>query len=150
RGLDEISDPADGGPIAELFVFMAETVMLALGPSLVSLGVGKKDRIEARGGHPLRVAVSEGMGALGITTDFHPYAGGQNPRAVHGIAGEQPAIVLGSGITEPLDAAARSALAREVFALKRGISAVRARDDNTIASLVVAASIEAGVNVPAP
>ncbi len=150
RGLAEIADPADGGPIAELFVIMAETIMLALGPSLVSLGVTKKDRVEARGGHPLRVAISEWMGAMGITTDFDIYVGGQNPRGVHGIAGEQPALVLGTAVTAPFDAASRSAIAREVFALKRGLTAVRTRDDNTVASLVAAASIEAGVNVPAP
>jgi tetratricopeptide (TPR) repeat protein len=150
RGLADISDPADGGPIAELFVVMAETIMLTLGPSLVSLGVTKKDRVEARGGHPLRVAISEWMGALGITSDFDLYVGGQNPRGVHGIAGEQPALVLGTAVTAPFDAASRSAVAREVFALKRGLTAVRTRDDNTVASLVAAASIEAGVNVPVP
>ncbi len=150
RGLAEIADPADGGPIAELFVLMAETIMLALGPSLGSLGVTKKDRVEARGGHPLRVAIAEWMGAMGITTDFDIYVGGQNPRGVHGIAGEQPALVLGTAVTAPFDAASRSAIAREVFALKRGLTAVRTRDDNTVASLVAAASIEAGVNVPAP
>jgi hypothetical protein len=69
---------------------------------------------------------------------------------VHGIAGEQPALVLGNAITTPFDAAARSAVAREVFALKRGITAVRTRDDNTIASLVAAACVEAGLNVPPP
>lgn len=150
RGLADIGDPEDGGPIAELFVLMAETVALVLGPSLVSLSVTKKDRIDARGGHPLRVAVSEWMGALGITTDFDLYIGGPSPRGVHGVAGEQPALVLGSAITAPFDAAARSAVAREVFALKRGISAVRTRDDNTIASLVAAASIEAGLNLTPP
>jgi predicted Zn-dependent protease len=150
RGLAEIADPQDGGPIAELFVHMAETITLALGPSLVSLGVTKKDRIEARGGHPLRVAISEWMGALGLTGDFDLYIGGPNARGVHGIAGEQPAIVLGNAISAPFDATARSAVAREVFALKRGISAVRTRDENTIASLVAAASIEAGINVPQP
>jgi tetratricopeptide (TPR) repeat protein len=150
RALSQIADSEDGGPIAELFVLMAETIMLALGPSLVSLGVTKKDRIEARGAHPLRVAVSEWMGALGITTDFELYVGGPDPHDVHGIAGELPAIVLGSAIAQPFDASARSAVAREVFALKRGITALRTRDDNTIASLVAAASIEAGVNVAAP
>src|ERR1700742_2885495 len=129
---------------------MAETIMLTLGPSLVSLGVTKKDRVEARGGHPLRVAISEWMGALGITSDFDLYVGGPNPRGVHGIAGEQPALVLGTAVTAPFDAASRSAIAREVFALKRGLTAVRTRDDNTVASLVAAASIEAGVNVPVP
>lgn len=150
RGLAEIGDPEDGGPIAELFVLMAETIALALGPTLSALGVTKKERVEARGGHPLRVAVAEWMGAMGVQGDFDLYVGGPSPRAVHGIAGEQPALVLGSGITAPFDAAARSAVAREVFALKRGITAVRTRDDNTIASLVAAACIEAGVNVPAP
>ncbi len=150
RGLAEIADPNDGGPIAELFVQMAETITLALGPSLAGLGVTKKERIEARGGHPLRIAVAEWMGALGINTDFELYIGGPNPRAVHGVAGEIPAIVLGAGIAQPFDAAARSAVAREVFALKRGITALLQRDDNTIASLVAATSIEAGINVPAP
>jgi hypothetical protein len=150
RGLAEIADPGDGGPIAELFVLMAETVMLALGPSLVSVGVTKKDRVEARGGHPLRVAVMEWMGALGVEGELELYIGGSAPRGVVGIVGETPALVLGSGITAPFDAAARSAVAREVFALRRGITAVRTRDDNTIASLVAAACIEAGLNVPAP
>jgi hypothetical protein len=50
----------------------------------------------------------------------------------------------------PLDAATRSALAREVFALRRGISAVRTRDDNTIASVVIASCNEAGVPMPVP
>jgi len=69
---------------------------------------------------------------------------------VHGIAMEQPAIVLGSAVNAPFDAAARSAVAREVFALKRGITAVRTRDDSTIASLVVSAQMDAGLNVQAP
>jgi predicted Zn-dependent protease len=150
KGLAEIADPQDGGAITELFTLIAETIMLALGPSLVSLGVTKKDRVDARGAPPLRVAVSEWMGALGITTDFDLYIGGPSPRGVYGIAGEQPAIVLGSAVTQPFDAAARSAVAREVFALRRGVTSVALRDDNTIASLVAAASIEAGVNVPAP
>lgn len=150
RMLAEIGDPQDGGPIAELFPAMAETVMLALGPSLSSLGVTKKDKIDPRGGHPLRVAVVEWMGAIGLTGDFDLYIGGPDPRGVHAIAGEQPAIVLGSGITKPFDPATRSAVAREVYALRRGITAVRTRDDNTIASLVIAASQEAGLGVPNP
>jgi tetratricopeptide (TPR) repeat protein len=146
----EIADPQDSGPIAELFAIMSETISMALGPSLVSLGVTKKDRVDARGGHPLRVAVAEWMGALGFETDFDLYVGGTDPRGVAGVAGELPAIVVGSGITTPLDAAARSAVAREAFALRRGISSLRTRDDNTVASLVIAACNEAGLSVPNP
>jgi len=150
RALAEIADPQDTGPFNELFVLMAETAALALGPSLVSLGVGKRDRIEARGAHPLRVAVAEWMGAVGLTGDFELYVGGPEPRGVHGIPGDEPALVLGSEIAAPFDAAARTAVAREVFALKRGITSVRTRDDNTVASLVFAACIEAGFNVSPP
>ncbi|MFO0756401.1 MAG: tetratricopeptide repeat protein [Byssovorax sp.] len=148
--LREIADPEDSGAIPELFVQMAETIALALGPSLATLGVTKKDRVDARGAPPLRVVIAEWMGALGMSGDWDLYVGGTDPRGVHAIAGEQPAIVLGSAITLPFDAAARSAVAREIFALKRGITAVRLRDENTIASLVVAACIEAGFNVPQP
>ncbi|WP_437677631.1 hypothetical protein [Sorangium sp. So ce131] len=146
----EIADPLDTGPVGELFAKMAETICMALGPSLVSLGVGKKDRIEARGGHPLRVAVAEWMGALSFETDFELYVGGPSPRGATGVYGQLPALVLGPEITTPLDAAARSAIAREAFALRRGISSLRTRDDNTVASLVAAACIEAGLSVPQP
>jgi hypothetical protein len=150
RALAEIADPEDAGPVADLFVLMAETVTLALGPTLSSLGVGKKERVDSRGGHPLRIAVAEWMGAVGFEGDFEVYVGGPEPRGVHGISGEEPAIVIGSGITTPLDAAARSALARTVFALRRGIVSVRTRDDNTIASVVIAACNEAEIKVANP
>ncbi|AKT38057.1 hypothetical protein [Chondromyces crocatus] len=150
QAMSEIADAQDTGPIAELFALMSETISMALGPSLVSLGVTKKDRIDPRGGHPLRVAVAEWVGALGFEGDFDLYVGGPNPHAVTGVSGEQPAIVVGSSISAPLDAAARSAVAREAFALRRGITSLRTRDDNTVASLVIAACNEAGVSVPAP
>lgn len=148
--LKQIADPDDHGPVAELMVLIAEIVPAALGPSLASLGVTKKDRVDTRGGHPLRLAIAAWMGALGVTGDFDIYVGGSDPKGVHGIAGEQPAIVLGSAITHPFDAAARSAVAREIFALKRGINAVRERDERAIASLVAASAVDAGIAYPAP
>ncbi len=150
KAMAEIADPDDGGPIAELFVQMAETVTLALGPTLGALNVGKKERIDSRGGHPLRVAVAEWMGAVGIEGDFELYVGGPEAHGVNGIAGEVPAIVLGSGITAPFDAAARSAVARTVFALRRGITSLRSRDENTIASIVIAACNEVDIKVANP
>ncbi len=152
NALAEIADPDDGGPLTELFAAMAETITLALGPSLASRGVIKKDRVESRGGNPLRNAVAAWMGAVGLTGDFDLYVGGPEPHGACGIAGEQPALVLGSAVTVPLDAAARTAVAREVFALRRGITCLRPRerDDVGVACIVVAACNEAGFNVPAP
>ncbi|MBK8251741.1 MAG: hypothetical protein IPK82_03625 [Polyangiaceae bacterium] len=149
HALAEIADPEDGGPIAELFVTVAETISLALGPSLASLGATKKDRIDPRGAPPLRVAIAEWTGAVGMA-EWELYVGGTDPNGINGVAGEVPTIVVGANIKTPLSAAARSAIAREVFALQRGITALRHRDDAAIASLVVAALQEAGLNVPNP
>jgi len=150
RATAEIADPDDGGPVAELFALLAETVALALGPSVSSLGVGKRDRVDARGGHPLRLAVAEWMGAIGFEGDFDLYVGGPTPAGVHGVAGEQPALVLGPEISAPLNPAARSAIAREVFALRRGITSVRTRDPAAIASVAIAACNEVGIAMPNP
>jgi len=147
--LAEIADPEDNGAIPELFVAIAETISLAVGPSLASLGVTKKDRIDPRGAPPLRVAIAEWTGAVGIA-EWELYVGGTDPNGVNGVAGEEPAIVVGANIKPPLTPAARSAIAREVFALRRGITSLRHRDDATVASLVVAALQEAGIAAPNP
>lgn len=147
--LAEIADPEDAGPIPELFVAIAETISLALGPSLASLGVGKRDRVDPRGAPPLRVAIAEWTGAVGIG-EWELYVGGTDPNGVNGVAGEEPAIVVGANVKPPLTPAARSAIAREVFALRRGITSLRHRDDATVASLVVAALQEAGLGVQSP
>lgn len=147
--LAEIADPGDAGPMADLYLAIAETATLALGPSLDALGVTKKQRVDARGGHPLRVAVAEWMGALGVTANFELYQGGK-AGAVQGVFGEEHAVVVGADVQTPLDAAARSAVAREVFALRRGITSVRTRDDAAVASMAIAACNEMGVALPNP
>jgi len=148
--LAEISDPADTGPITDLFLAVAETVTLALGPTTEALGANRKNRVEARGGHPLRIAVAEWMGALGVTQTFELYQAGTQPRLVQGVFGEEHAFVCGPEVQVPLDAGARSAIAREVFALRRGITSVRTRDDAAIASVAIAACNEVGVAMQNP
>ena len=69
---------------------------------------------------------------------------------MHGVGGEVPAIILGSAITAPFDATARSAVARTVFALRRGITSLRTRDENTIASVVIAACNEVDIKIANP
>jgi tetratricopeptide (TPR) repeat protein len=150
RALAEIADPEDQGPVADLFAVIAETVTESLGPSLEALGVTKKNRVDPKGGPPLRTAVAEWMGALGFESDFELYVGGSDGSAVQGVAGEVPALVVGAEVTTPLSAATRSAIAREVFALRRGICAVRSRDDAAIASCAIAVCNAVGINVPNP
>ncbi len=151
RALAEIADPGDAGAVPRLMVAIAETVSLALGPSLDTLQVGRKQKVEAKGGPPIRLAVAEWMGALGFEVDFELYVGGPDPRGVQGVVvGETPALVVGTEIGAPFDAAARSAVAREVFALRRGLSALRTRDDAAVACVVIALCNEVGAAMPNP
>jgi hypothetical protein len=147
RALGTICDPEDEGPVAELFAVIAEVVSTALGPSLRSEGIGKKDRLEP--GDPLRVEVARWMGAVGFD-DFQLYLGGRRRNGVSGVASDIPTIIVGTEFQTPLDAASRAAVAREAFALRRGITAVLHNDDHTIASVVASVSNEVGVSMTSP
>jgi hypothetical protein len=132
-----------------LFAELGSTIGEALGPSKDTLGVGRRERVDPRSGLPLRNDVAAWAGALGLG-EFELYVGGRDPNGINGVAGEVPAIVVGSAITSPLTAAARQAIARELFALKRGISAVHSRDEATVASIAIAACNLAEVKIDAP
>jgi hypothetical protein len=144
-----IGDPDDYGPLTSLFAALADALSEALGPSLEGLGVGKKHKVDPRSGLPIRNEVGAWAGALGLG-EFDLYVGGNDPNAVHGIAGEIPAIVVGSGVSAPLTPDGRQAIARELFALRRGISVTRTRDDTTVAAIVVAACRLSEVRIDAP
>lgn len=147
RSLGTLCDEEDEGPLAELFALIAEVVTAALGPSLRSEAVTRKDRIEA--GDPLRVDVARWMGAVGFD-DFELLLGGRKRRGVVGVAADVPTLIVGADLQAPLDAAGRAAIAREAFALRRGITAVLHNDDHTIASIVASVGNEVGVPMPVP
>jgi tetratricopeptide (TPR) repeat protein len=145
----EIADDHDTGPWAELFAALAQTIADALGPSLRSEGVGRKQRIDDSA-HPIRSDVARWMATLGFGADFQLYQGGRDGLAIKGVADSEPTLVIGAEVRGPLDEVARAAVAREVFALRRGTTAVLHYDDHTIASIGIAASIEAGVKMKEP
>jgi hypothetical protein len=144
-----IGDPEDRGAIPQLFAALAEPLSEALGPSLEGVGVTKKQRVDPRAGLPLRNEIAAWAGALGLG-EFDVYIGGKEPNGVQGVAGEVPALVIGSGVRAPLTAEGRQAVVRELFALRRGISVTRTRDDTTVAAIVVAACNLAEVRIDAP
>jgi hypothetical protein len=147
HALGAICDAQDIGALAELFAAINEVVANALLPSLKSEGVTKKERVEA--GDPLRVEVARWMGALGFD-DFDLFLGVRRREGAVGIAADKPTLVVGSELRAPLDAKGRAAIAREAFALRRGITAVLHCDDHTIASIVASVSNEVRVAVPEP
>ena len=149
RTIALIGDPDDHGPLTQLFAALAEALAEALGPSLDGLGVGRKHKVDPRSGMPIRNEIAAWAGALGLG-EFDLYIGGTDPNGVSGIAGEVPAIVVGNGVAAPLSPRGRQAIARELFALRRGISVIRARDDTTVAAIVAAACSLAEVPADSP
>jgi hypothetical protein len=149
RALPNLADPEDRGPIAELMRVMATTICEELGPSLNAYRVTKKERVDARMGLPIRNEVAAWAGALGVG-EFELYIGGSDPDAVVAIASETPALVLGSAVTAPLSPRHRQAVARELFALRRGTTVLRHRESAEIGALIVAACRVGGVTLQAP
>ena len=135
----QILVPGDDGPIADLFVALGPTLAEALGPQPTALGVHpKKDKVDPRAGIALRNEIASWAGAFGITS-FDLFVGGKDMGGVQGIPGDTPGIVVGSGVNAPLSPATRARVARELFAIVRGTTTTRWRDDTTIAAIVVAA-----------
>lgn len=147
--LPNLADPEDRGPIAELMSVIATTICEELGPSLAAFGVTKKERVDARLGLPVRNEIAAWAGALGVG-EFELYVGGRDADAVVAIASETPAIVLGSGVTAPLSPRHRQAVARELFALRRGTTVLRHRESAEIGALIVAACRVGEVTLESP
>jgi tetratricopeptide (TPR) repeat protein len=144
-----IADPGDTGPLAELFAVLAAPIAEALGPSLAVLGVTKKNKVDPRSGLPLRNEVAAWAGALGLG-EFDLYIGGNDARAITCVPGEIPSLVVGASIESPITAATRQAIVRELFALRRGTSIARTRDETTVAAIFVATCRVAELPVQAP
>ena len=69
---------------------------------------------------------------------------------MQGVPGETPAIVVGPSVKSPLDPMTCARVARELFAIARGTTVLRSRDDTTVAAVVVAACHIAEVPINAP
>lgn len=147
--LPHLADPDDRGAVPELMRVLATTITEALGPSLQAFGVTKKERVDPRAGLPVRNEVAAWAGALGIG-EFELYVGGSDPNAVRALALETPAVVLGSAVTAPLSPIHRQAVARELYALRRGTTVLGHRETDDVAALVVAACRVGEVELAAP
>jgi hypothetical protein len=135
--LQAMCDPEDQGPLADLFHDFAEVYAEALGPTLSVLGVTRKHRVDPRAGLPLRNEIVAWAGALGVA-EFDLYVTDNVPGDVICVPSERPSIVASVHLKAPLDAAARQAIARELFALRRGTCLLRHRSTTELLALVVA------------
>lgn len=149
NAMPDLCDPADHGPLPQLMRVLAPVFAAALGPGLQALGVTKREKVDPRAGLPIRNEIAAWAGALGLG-DFDVYVGGREPHGVFAVATERPAVVVGAEVTSPLSVYHRQALARELFALRRGTTILRHRDPTDVAALVIATFKLAGIQVQAP
>ncbi len=145
----DLAEVGDEGPLADLFANLAPWFAEVLGPSLSVLGVTKKQRVDPRSGLPVRNEIAAWAGALGLG-EFDVYVGGIEPDNVVGIPGETPSLVVGTALHAPLQPHNRQLVARELYAIRRGISLLRHRTAAETAALVVAACRVAEVPISAP
>jgi cellulose synthase operon protein C len=147
--LQEVCDPEDVGPVAALFQDFAEVYAEALGPTLSVLGVGKKQRVDPRAGLPLRNEIVAWAGAFGVA-EFDLYLTDRVAGDAVAIPAERPSLVVSSSLTVPLDPRGRQAVARELFALRRGTCLLRHRSTTELCALVVASCQVGGHPLTAP
>ncbi|HEY3494079.1 MAG TPA: hypothetical protein VGK73_05305, partial [Polyangiaceae bacterium] len=147
--LPGLADPEDGGPIADLMRELGPTIAAAIGPNLAALGAQKRERVDPKAGHPIRNEIIAWAGALGIG-ELDVYVGGRSPNGVFGVASEPPSLVVGSLVAAPLSPLHRQAVARELFALRRGTNVLSHREPPEVAALIVAACKLGGVDLEAP
>ncbi len=137
----------DGGPLGDLFSLVGPALTEALGPTLASLRVGRRERLDPRSGLALWSELAGWAEAI-VLGDFEVYVGGIDPLGVVGIAGNPSAIVVGAGLNAPLTPTARARVARELLGAVRGTRGLAEGDDT--AALSVVGAVFNAARVPCP
>jgi cellulose synthase operon protein C len=136
--LERLQAPEDGGPLAEVLRVVSPYLPDLLGPSLRTLGLGRKERKAANDAVLVRSEVNAWAGALGLG-DLELYLANRGGYEVVGIADEkQPSLVIASEAGS-LDVRDRGQVAAWVFGLSRGTSVCLNRPATDVAALVTAA-----------
>jgi hypothetical protein len=131
--------PGDDGPISRLFQHLGPHLPEVLGPTLKSLGVGRRQRVKTSAGGPMRTELAAFVGAFGIG-EFELYVGGSEPNTLIAIPDPKlPAFVLGPNLVSPLEPRQRWSLVQQVMALCRGTTVLLQRDVSDVAALATAA-----------
>lgn len=148
--IEAILHPEDRGPLARLMQLLAPTVSEVVGPTLKSLGLGRRQRVRPPAGTELRADIAAWCGALQLD-EFELYRGGPEREAMIAIASDGPAaFVFGEDLVPPLAPRQRARLASLVLALRRGTTLLLSKDVTAVAALLVAACRVGGVRLESP
>jgi hypothetical protein len=141
--------PEDRGPLAEVLRVISPYLPDLLGPSLRTLGLGRKERKAANDAVLVRSEVNAWTGALSVG-ELELYLANRGGYEVVGIADEkQPSIVIASEANS-LDVRDRGQVAAWVFGLSRGTSVCLNRPVTEVAALLTAACRVGGASPDAP
>jgi tetratricopeptide (TPR) repeat protein len=142
--LAAFADPGDQGAVLPVLGLLAPHLGGISGPTLSTFQVGKRERVAASAGLPLRHEIAGWVGAFGLG-DFELYVSPVAGERVTILSGEPLAVVVGSRVTAPLGPFQRQELARAAYAQRRGLGALLHLDETDVVALVVAACQVGGV-----
>jgi hypothetical protein len=133
-----LADPDDEGPIPILLSIVTPYLGRALGPTLDTLQVGRRERVSASTALPIYKEVSAWIGAFGLGS-FELYTSTVLGERVTLLASDPIVVVVGADVSAPLPPFQRQELARAAYARTRGLGSLLALEENDITALVVAA-----------
>jgi tetratricopeptide (TPR) repeat protein len=147
--LAELADPDDRGPVPDLLALVAPYLAEAFGPPRHAFALNRRERISERSGEPLRDEIAAWVNAFGLG-EFDLYLSPvPSERLV--VLGTQPlTVIAGASVSVPLGPFQRLALARSLYAARRGLSPLIVLEESDVIALIAALCSVAGVELNGP
>jgi len=139
--------PDDNGRAVALLEAVLPDLAELSGATTDALRVGWTEKV--RGAHPTRAALGALLRAVGCD-DFELYMGGAEAGRIAAVAGDPVTVVVGAGVSTPLDATARFELVRRLLLALRGAAALAHDTPTAVAERCLAALACAELPVATP
>jgi lipopolysaccharide biosynthesis regulator YciM len=144
-----LADPEDRGPVPELLSFVAPYLAETFGPPRQAFAMSRRERVSALAGEPLRDEISAWVKVFGLDT-FDLYLSPVPSERLVVLGAEPLTIIAGASVTAPLGPFQRLALARALYAIKRGLGPLLSLEEADVSALVAALCSVAGVALNGP
>jgi hypothetical protein len=147
--LAELADPEDTGPMAELLSLVAPYLGEVFGPPRQAFQVSRRERVSARDGAPLLDEIAAWVGAFGLS-EFELYVSPVPSERLVVLGTEPIMIIAGASVSAPLGPFQRQALARALYASRRGLSPLLQLDPSDVPAVIAALCSIAKVDLSGP
>lgn len=147
--LDGLADPDDNGPVPELLSFVAPYLTETFGPPRQAFSVSRRERVSELSAEPLRDEISAWVAAFGLE-GFDLYMSPVPSERLVVLGTEPLTIIAGASVTAPLGPFQRLALARALYARRRGLVPLLSLEEADVLALVAALCSVAGVSLSGP